>query len=162
MRVWITTTGMSTTYSCWRPPPPTSRNGCKASANFRSARNPAVSTSTASWNRLPAALPKMESNDAALSETKTYKMKTKPPEGFHRDPLGPNPQALYYHAGQYAAKTRPRRCDSLVAFYVPLLEYSHRCATCFQCEGELEWSTIDRARANVLPGFVPKRTKWRK
>src|SRR5271165_7199783 len=23
-------------------------------------------------------------------------------------------------------------------------------------------STIDRARANVLPGFVPKRTKWRK
>jgi len=43
----------------------------KASDNFRSTRNPAVSTSTASWNQLPAALPKMEAIDTVLSETQT-------------------------------------------------------------------------------------------
>jgi hypothetical protein len=29
--------------------------------------------------------------------------------------------------------------DDFVAFYVPLLEYSHTCANCFECESELEW-----------------------
>jgi hypothetical protein len=59
--------------------------GCKASANFRSARNPAVSTSTASWNQLPAALPKMEATDAALSE-----QRLKPPRVATRNNNQPN------------------------------------------------------------------------
>jgi arylsulfatase A-like enzyme len=49
-----------------------SRSGCKASVNFRNARNLAVLTSTASWRQLPVALSKMEGIEAVLSETQIY------------------------------------------------------------------------------------------